>query len=238
MNKILWGMAALLFSATVFAQSGDSEIFIQQSGTGLELDINQIGQGNEIGDLTDAAFVLNGLQQVIRIDQIGSGNRLIGEIFSDTVEAILEFIGDNNEMELRVNPGGLNSADAGRFIFSVMGSNNEFDVRVADDGVADNATFDWDITGDFNSFDAVVNSDNYVNNLTVFGNYNNFDFLATGASGHSVDIDHTGNYANFVISQTATLETNTIKLETNTSGTASVPATICIYQSDSGNTGC
>jgi len=104
--------------------------------------------------------------------------------------------------------------------------------------VADNVLFDWDITGDFNTFDATVNSDNYINRLIVFGNYNTFDFLATGAAGHNVEIDHTGNYTNFVISQTATLETNSIKLETNTSGTSSVPSTICIYQSDAGNTGC
>lgn len=239
MKHVLLTFTMLLLTSVVYAQSGDSRIFIQQSGQNLTLNINQAGQGNEIGELDDSvAFVLNGSQQDIRINQLGSSNRLIGEMFGSNIEALLNFVGDSNLMTLRVNPGGLNSAESGRYIMNVTGSNNEFNMRVGNDAVADNAVFEWDVTGDYNMFDSTVNSDNYTSTLVAFGNYNDFTITASGASGHSLDIDHTGNYTNFVISQTATLEANTIKLETSTSGTSTVPSTICIYQSDAGTTGC
>lgn len=239
MKHVLLTFTMLLLTSVVYAQSGDSRIFIQQSGQNLTLNINQAGQGNEIGELDDSvAFVLNGSQQDIRINQLGSSNRLIGEMFGSNIEALLNFVGDSNLMTLRVNPGGLNSAESGRYIMNVTGSNNEFNMRVGNDAVADNAVFEWDVTGDYNMFDSTVNSDNYTSTLVAFGNYNDFTITASGAPGHSLDIDHTGNYTNFVISQTATLEANTIKLETSTSGTSTVPSTICIYQSDAGTTGC
>jgi hypothetical protein len=230
---------ALAMMLPFFAQANDSQIYIQQSGQGLTLNINQAGENNVIGDLANTTpFILNGIQQDLRINQFGSNNTLFGEIFGDSIQGFWEFVGDNNEMNFSVNPGGLNSADAGQYIFNVSGSNNEFTITVADNAVADNAFMDWDIVGDFNLFTTRINSDNYSSILAVFGNYNEFDITASGASGHSVDIDHTGDYTNFVISQTATLESNTIKLQTTTSGTANAPSTICIHQSDSGTTGC
>lgn len=239
MKSVLLTFTMLLLTSVVYAQSGDSRIFIQQSGQNLTLNINQAGQGNEVGELDDSvAFILNGSQQDIRINQLGSGNRLIGEMFGSNIEALLNFVGDNNLMTIRVNPEGLNSAESGRYIMNVTGSNNQFNMKVADNAVADNAVFEWDITGDYNMFDSTVNADNYTSNLIVFGNYNNFTITASGAAGHSLDINHTGDYTNFVISQTATLEANTIKLETSTSGTVGVPSTICIHQSDAGTTGC
>ena len=239
MKNKLFLACILLIPFFANAQSADSQIFIQQSGQSLTLDINQAGQNNVIGDMAnDDPFILNGVQQEFTINQLGSNNSLFGQVFSDSVQALLDFIGDNNRMTMLINPDGLNSADSGQYIFNVSGSNNEFDLTVGDDAVADNAYFDWDITGDFNLFNTTVNSDNYSSMLTVFGNYNEFNITASGFSGHSVEIDHRGDYANFIISQTATLESNTIKLQTTTSGTASTPSTICISQSDAGTTSC
>jgi hypothetical protein len=239
MKKTLLLLALTLLSTVTYAQSADSQIFVQQTGQNLKLDINQIGQNNVIGDLDNsAAFILNGLQQEIEINQIGSNNILQGEIYSDSIMAVLNFTGDNNDMLFSINPQGLNSADSGQYIFNVTGSNNEFVIGVGDSAVADNANFNWDITGDYNIFNSVTNSDNYVSNLTVNGNYNEFDLTSSGFAGHNVDIDHTGDYAKFLITQTSALEVNSIKLVTSTSGTSSAFSTICIHQSDSGTTGC
>lgn len=236
MKKMLT-FAMLLMTSVVYAQ--DSSIFIEQTGQNLTMNINQAGNGNQIGDMNSSEpFKLNGSQQNILINQLGSNNSLFGEIFGNSINAQMYFTGDNNQMSFLVNPEGMNSAEAGTYIFNVTGSNNTFDFQVANDAVADNVAFDWEIVGDFNVFTSTVNSDNYTSNIASFGSYNNYTLVSSGASGHSLDINQTGDYTNFTISQTATLETNTIQLQTNTSGTANAPSTICIYQSDSGTTGC
>lgn len=240
MKKLLLVVSVLmLLSPALYAQSADSQIFIQQSGQNLKLDINQIGQGNDIGDTDNQTpFVFNGLQQEIAIDQIGSNNQLYGEMYGDSILATLVFTGDSNTMNFNVNPLGLNAANSGQYIMNITGSNNDIDVTVGNLAVSDNAFFDWDIVGDYNTFTSVSNVDDYSSVLSVYGNYNNFDISASGFAGHSVDINHTGDYTNFNISQTSTLEVNTINLTTTTGGSAIVPSTICIHQSDSGATGC
>jgi hypothetical protein len=229
----------LLMTSASYAQQADSEIFIQQSGQSLTLEINQVGQGNAIGSLSNTdPFVLNGVSQEIIINQLGSYNTMIGALYGDNIQGTFNFFGDSNLFEIKVNDGGLQSADSGIYWVDITGSNNIFEIVVGDTAVADNANFTWDIVGDYNTFTTTVNSDNYVSNLTFNGNYNNFTSIASGFAGHSVTIDHTGDYTNFNISQTSTLERNIISLQTTTSGTAFVPTTICIHQSDSGTTGC
>lgn len=239
MKKTLLLLALTLLSTATYAQSADSEIFIQQSGQNLKLDIAQIGQNNKIGDLENSvAFILNGLQQEFSISQIGSNNSLQGEVYGDSIVATMNFAGDSNSMLFNINPQGLNSAESGQYIFNVSGSNNDFGITVSDTAVADNANYDWDIVGDYNIFDSTTNSDNYTSKLTVNGNYNEFTLSSSGYAGHNVDINHTGDYTKFLISQSSTLEANSIKLITTTSGTSIAYSTICIHQSDSGTTGC
>ena len=229
----------LLMTPTLYAQQADSEIFIQQSGQSLTLEINQIGQGNALGSLSNTdPFVLNGVSQEITINQIGSYNTMLGALYGDSIQGTFDFTGDSNLFEIKVNDGGLQSAESGVYLFNIVGSNNDFDITVGDSAVADNINMNWDIVGDYNTFLSKTNSDNYTSDITLNGNYNNLDILASGFAGHSVAIDHTGDYTNFNITQTSTLEKNIISLETTTSGTALVPTTICIHQSDSGTTGC
>ena len=229
----------LLMTPTLYAQQADSEIFIQQSGQSLTLEINQIGQGNALGSLSNTdPFVLNGVSQEITINQIGSYNTMLGALYGDSIQGTFNFTGDSNLFNIKVNDGGLQSAESGVYLFNIVGSSNDFDITVGDSAVADNINMNWDITGDYNTFLSKTNSDNYTSDITLNGNYNNLDILASGFAGHSVTIDHTGDYTNFNITQTSTLEKNIISLETTTSGTALVPTTICIHQSDTGVTGC
>ena len=229
----------LLMTSATYAQQADSEIFIQQSGQSLTLEINQVGQGNAIGSLSNTdPFVLNGVSQEIIINQLGSYNTMLGSLYGDFIQGTFNFVGDSNLFDIKVNDGGLQSADSGIYWVDITGSNNIFDIVVADTAVADNINLSWNVTGDYNTFTSKTNSDNYTSDLTFNGNYNNFDAIASGFAGHSLTINHTGDYTNFNISQTSTLEQNIISLQTTTSGTALVPTTICIHQSDSGTTGC
>ncbi len=85
---------------------------------------------------------------------------------------------------------------------------------------------------------ATVNSENAESTITMVGNYNNVTTSATGYAGHMVNIDHTGDYTNFNITQAGATETNSITIESTTSGTAQTPSTICVYQSNTGTSGC
>src|SRR6056300_133152 len=80
---------------TIFASAADNEVFITQSGTNAQIEIDQIGSGNTVegneaaGSEPISDFKLTGNSQTIDIDQIGDSNIFRGDIDSDTFTVTL-----------------------------------------------------------------------------------------------------------------------------------------------------
>ena len=71
-KKLLFSLCLILFSYNAYA----NDIYIEQVGDGLDLDITQDGQNNEVGDST-ADAVLNGDNMTFAITQTGNTNTMI-----------------------------------------------------------------------------------------------------------------------------------------------------------------
>ena len=83
MRGILLIFALLVISSTTFA----NEIYIEQVGDNLDLDIVQDGQNNEFGDSTTDA-TLNGDDMVFSITQTGDTNKIDAIILLISKESI------------------------------------------------------------------------------------------------------------------------------------------------------
>ena len=75
-------------SLSVF--TADNEIFVDQSGATANIDLEQLGSGNIIGGLnsvagTLTAFDLDGDNLTLDINQIGSSNQFLGDIYGDSI---------------------------------------------------------------------------------------------------------------------------------------------------------
>ena len=110
----------------------DNEIFIDQSGANATIKLEQLGSTNLIGGTSSVAgsmtaFSLDGTDMTLTINQIGSSNIFRSDGFnSDYVEALFDFDGDSNQMDILMNSGGAYSADYANYNVQVTGGSNTF----------------------------------------------------------------------------------------------------------------
>ena len=95
LNKLLITLFASILCFNVYA----NDIYIEQVGDGLDLDITQDGQNNEVGDsLTD--MILNGDNMTFSITQTGNTNTIDATIKGSTHTGTWAFTGNSNTVEL------------------------------------------------------------------------------------------------------------------------------------------
>ena len=86
MNKF-FVVGFLMVAGSIF--SADNEVYIDQSGATVDIDVEQLGSGNLIGGTTSVpgtvtALDLDVTSATIDINQIGNLNKFLGDITSDT----------------------------------------------------------------------------------------------------------------------------------------------------------
>lgn len=211
----------------------DQSVYIDQvAGDSLTLTVNQnSGDGNSIGDPTaqgaDQYFVIDGDQQTITVDQIGNSNTLTGSIIStDTFEFDLSQTGSTNTFAIEQENGS-----NGSIVADFVGSNNDV---IIDAGLVTSSEYmnlDLDVTGDYNTFDWTIDADGVLNNVTVAGDYNDFEIDQNGYGSsidyHEVIMNMVGDNNVVDIIQETTLNASHIDLDL--SGSDQV---ITITQSD------
>ena len=101
-------------------QTGDNaSIDIEQLGS-----TNIIG-GDDATAGTMTAAILNGTGMTLDINQIGSSNKFLTDgILGDSFTGFFEFDGDSNEWDFSMDTTGLNTADSNDINISVTGSFN------------------------------------------------------------------------------------------------------------------
>ena len=107
-----------------------NDIYITQSGAGLDLDLIQDGQNNVMGNST-TAMSLTGTTSVLYAKQVGATNVLTLDLEGTSLNANMVATGDSNDVVLKCNAGGSTS-------------------------FCDNWTADVDITGDSSNIDIDV----------------------------------------------------------------------------------
>jgi len=203
MNKFIFTLFALL-STTVLAQ--DNELYIDQSGDNLSMDVLQEGFGNRIRDLntTTGDASLNGASLNFSIQQRGKYND-IGIWTSGSNQILDAYIeGDYNELFLD------NHGNYGELKAEIIGDNNYAWLKQGNTNsnqynllqlyqAGDNHTaYIEAFSGNSNSIDVWMGNgqdDNYVYVLTGSGSdSNNIKVWQGKHSDGSLDTDETGGH--------------------------------------------
>ena len=223
-----------------FGLMADNEIYIDQTGNNVSIDIEQLGSSNLIGG-TDAvsgtmtAAVLNGGTWTFDINQIGSSNKFLTDgIYGDNFTGFFEFDGDSNEFEFSMDTTGLNTADFADINVDVTGSSNAFDWDIAQSSGASYLDLDFILDGDSSDITFDIDSDYYTAYIDIFGDSNTMTLLKSGYGSSSSDggyfyLDLDGSTNTIDIEQKSTLAADWLKIESNASN-----SNICVIQSDGG----
>jgi len=225
-----------------FGLMADNEIYIDQTGTNVNIDIEQLGSSNLIGG-TDAVTgsmtkaILNGGTWTFDINQIGSSNKFLTDgIYGESFTGFFEFDGDSNEFEFSMDTTGLNTVDFADIYVDVTGGSNIFDWDIGESSGASYLDLDFILDGDSNEFTFDVDSDYYTANIDIFGDTNTMTLLKSGYGASSTDggyfyLDLDGSTNTIQVEQKSTLAADWLKIESNASN-----SNICVIQSDGGTT--
>ena len=195
MRSILMILAVLAVSSTAFA----NDIYIEQVGDTLDLDITQDGTDNEFGDSTTDA-TLTGDDMTFSITQTGSTNKIDAIIKGNDYTGTWVFTGDSNEVDMKCASTSAVDCETVTVNITTTGDDNIYKVYVGENSDADNLTANFTVTGDGNVVD--VNNDATASDVTVTvnnasssasGTINNVGSgLTTGSGGNYIDIDQSG----------------------------------------------
>ena len=217
--------------------AADNEIYVDQSGTGANIDLEQLGISNIIGGLNSTAgslnpFDLDGNTMTLDINMIGATNKFLGDIFADNFTGFYEFDGGTNSFTIQVDPTDTYSADGSNQNVDVTGSGNTFTLNQGTTAIAASLDLDWIINGSNNTVTSNINIDGATNYMDIDGSDNTVTYTGTGvnaSAGGYFYLDHTGGSRTFNIQQQSTLASDWLKIISSGNN-----GTICVIQNDGG----
>ena len=178
---------------------------------------NIIGGLNSVaGTLT--AFDLDGTGLTLDINQIGNTNKFLGDITGDSITGFFEFDGDTNSFTIQGDPTNTFGIDSSNYNVDVTGSTNTFTLNHGTAGLASQLDLDWIINGDGNTINYALDIDGATSYLDIDGDSNNLTYDGDGAAGGYFYLDQTGNSRTFNIQQQSTLNNDWLKITTNSTG--------------------
>lgn len=209
--------AFLIFVSPVFA----NDIYIQQSGNTLDLDITQDGQNNVAGT-SSAGIVLQGNTMTFNIDQVGNSNVVSATIKGVTYTGNIDLTGSSNDVALLCSSASTGNCDTVSMSIDVTGSSADINVNIGEGADAENFTGTIDVTSaadetitlTANGKSAIADID-VTNSLGSAGNTATYTQTGDGdVNGHTLTHSHTGDGAVSVISQSGVYD-NIISLTTS-----------------------
>tara|TARA_Y100001972_G_scaffold110568_1_gene142447 strand:+ start:2629 stop:3351 length:723 start_codon:yes stop_codon:yes gene_type:complete len=196
----------LMMSGTVLAQAAgttDNEILLQQVGDTLDLTIIQTGYGNKIsGDNSEGSdLIITGTSLNIDIDQIGNSNKFYGKIISDSSTLDWTFTGNSNIWDIMMGDSG--SADSANILAAITGDSNTMDFDLGSVVSAENLDMDFTLLGDSNAFNVDIEVDDATWNFDITGDSNNFLTSQTDGAYHYMKVEHDGDSGDFDLIQSS-----------------------------------
>ena len=232
MKNAIRALFVMLLGAPLssYAQSTTNSIYIDQVGDASTITITQKGQNNKIGTEQNR-FQIGGDAQTMTVTQQGNGNQINGQIVqADNIDYGVTFTGDNNTMT--VNHGDSASVAGSTLVLGVTGSSNDVSLTQGDASSSTNADQTITIGGDQNVYASIINADDVTNVITIAGDQNTFNMTQNGYAGKNVTSTVTGNGNTITVSQTSTLNVDTLNITHTGNGN-----TIAVSQCNAGG-GC
>lgn len=179
-----------------------NDIYIQQSGDNLDLDITQDGQNNVAGTSLQG-IELTGGTMTFNIDQVGNSNVVTTIINGNTYTGNIDLTGDSNQVDLLCDSAGAGNCETVSMSIDVTGDSADITVSIGETADAQNFVGTLDITS--NASETVTltldgtNADadiDITNSLGSSGNTATYDVDGNGdVNGHSLTHSHTGDGA-------------------------------------------
>jgi hypothetical protein len=200
-----------------------NDIYIQQIGDSLDLDIIQDGQNNSIGNST-TGVTFEGDSMTFSITQTGNYNEIAAIIKGNTYTGTWDFTGDYNIVDLTCDSTTGTNCEAVTLNIDTTGDSNEFNVYIGETADAQNLVANFTVTGD-NSIitadvdgknaDITVTMDNSASLATSSANGDEGNVLTItqdgdgDVNGHSITLGITGGGSTYDITQSGIYD-NTI----------------------------
>ena len=196
--------------------TSNSNFDLEQLGSG-----NMIGGANSTaGNMT--GLILNGTGMTLDINQIGDSNKFLGDIVSDSYTGFFEFDGNSNVFNMNTDKTNTYGADSSNVNVDVTGSSNTFTLNQATTALASTLDLDWIINGSSNSITSSINFDSATNYVNIDGNDNALTYSGSGYAGGFFHLDHDGSNRTFNITQSSTLDNDWLKILSSGTSTSSV----------------
>ena len=198
-----------------------NDIYIEQVGDTLDLDIVQDGTNNVIGTSTTDVN-LDGDDMTFSITQTGSTNSIVADIQGNSYTGTWAFTGDSNTVDLSCDSTSGTNCENVTLNITATGDSNAFTFDIGDTADADGSTIGFTITGDgnvinsnvdgvsaeiavtVNNSSSVASSGATSGQLTSSGSGNVVDINISGdgdSIGHTVKIDATGGASSYTVTQ-------------------------------------
>ena len=216
--KCLALASTIMISSALFA----NDIYIQQVGDTLDLDIVQDGQDNKIGTGTqDVVLGSTGNDadnMTFSITQTGNLNTITAQILGATYTGTWTFTGDSNEVDLLCSSSAAGNCDNVTLNIAATGDDQDYTINIGETADADGAVINFTVTDDDNIITTDVNGTSAAITVVIDGssslsatdstldidvagngdvNGHTINFNATGR-GHIVKFDQSGVYDNVI----------------------------------------
>ena len=214
-TTIKWLFAIMLLMTPVMA----NDIYIQQSGDNLDLDITQDGQNNVAGN-SSTAMSLTGDSMTFSISQVGDGNVIEATINGTTYTGNINLTGGLNTVDLDC---AASNCDTVSMSIDVTGDSADVTVDLGSTADASDYVGTIDITSAATeTFTLTVNASaadadiDITNSLGTVGNTSTYTQTGDGdVNGHSLTHSHTGDGGVISMSQSGIYDN---KIDVTTSG--------------------
>ena len=186
--RSLW----IIIVLTAFGFSAAAnEIYINQVGDSLDLDIVQDGQDNQFGDSTTDAS-LTGNDMTFSITQTGSYNDIAAVINGNSYTGTWAFTGDYNTVALTCDSAGTNCENITLNITNT-GDTNDYTFDIGSTADADGSTIAFTVTGDNNIIDTTIDGKSVALSVTVDNSASLATTSANSDEGNAITINSSGN---------------------------------------------
>jgi hypothetical protein len=173
-----------------------NDIYITQSGAGLDLELTQDGQNNVFGT-SSARVVLTGTGAVWTMSQIGDNNVIAATINGSTYTGTWAITGSTNDILFTCDASASSKCETVDVDVAINGDYSNIDIRIGANSAATNTNVTLDVDGNYNTFDADIDGTS----------------LSQSASPVTVTLDNTCSTCG-----TATSSSNNITMNYDASG--------------------
>jgi len=207
----------LFFIMMVFMMAPSTQandIYITQVGDNLDLDIEQDGTDNEVGNSTTAT-VINGDNMAFDITQQGNYNTITATIKGADYTGTWEFTGSSNTVDLDCSSSAAGNCDDITLNITTEGDSNEFSFDIGETADGSESVVNFVLDGDNNIINSTIDGtkatltvtiDNSASLATTSANSDEGVAITTvqtgnGVHGHGIEVDVTGGGGTIDINQ-------------------------------------